>query len=173
MRKPDYPIKSEEWLDYGISERVARHLRASPLHVFDAQVSSSVPAAIGDPDDPLTSISVEFTMLTDGRRGWLILVGAEEDWDVEVEMTELVQGMLGATEGQPKWVVRAVELYDPPAAGVLDLRDGSTRRARLEDEFARHFEGVAPTEVESILQPFEVYALRDELAIRKCMNQDP
>lgn len=174
MQKPDYPIRSAAWLDHGLSEHVARHLESSPLHVYGAHVVSAVPAAIGDPDDPLTSISVEFTMLTDGRRGWLVLVLAQDEWDAEVEMTELVEHLLEMVEHPPKVVVRAVAPFAAPNSGAIDLRDPATVRARLEEEFARHFQGVSARPVEPFLRPFEAcgYAPRDELTIRRAMNQD-
>lgn len=177
MQKPEnYPIESEAWLDYGLTEHVARHLQSSPLHVYGASVISAVPAPVGDPNDPLTSIMVDFTLVSDGRSGWLVLVSPQVEWDAEVEMSELVEGLLemGKVKDPPKSVVRAANRYDRATPGALDLRDPNTVRARLEAEFERHFEGVAASSVEDFLQPFETfhYALRDELAIRREMNQD-
>ena len=173
MKKPDYPITSEEWLDYGLAERVARHLQASPLHVFFASVSMSVPAALGDPSDPHAALLVDLTMLTDGRRGWLVLVSAQDEWDAEAELTEFVEGLCEMVEGPSRWVVRAARGHEPAVPGALDLRDAATVRERLEAEFERSFDGAPPAEVEPFLRPFEKfgYAVWDELAIRRQMNE--
>ncbi|MEM9188672.1 MAG: hypothetical protein AAGF12_05825 [Myxococcota bacterium] len=174
MQKPDFPIESEEWLDYGIAERVARHLQSSPLHVFSAYVLMSMPAALGDPNDSNSGLFMELTLLTDDQRGWLVLVAADREWDVEKELAEFVEEMRKeVSPSAPPCIVRAVEPGEVPAPGVLDLRNPADLRSRLEHEFEHHFAGRPPTNVEAFLEPFESYryAVRNEAEIRAEMNQ--
>lgn len=173
MEKPSYPIESDPTYDYGISERIARACAGSALHVFSANVMTAAPPPLGDPDDPDAGIFVELAMLTDGRRGWLILVEAADQWDVEVELTEFVEVLRRTMSAPPTCVVRAVSSGET-RADAIDLRDRGTLKARLEAEFARQFEGTPDTRVDRFLAPFQAfgYELRDELGIRRAMNQD-
>ncbi len=173
MIKPELPILSEEWMDYGLSQRVARFLERSHLHVCCAEVFSSVPEAIADADGPDTLLAVEFAMVTDGKRGWLVLTPCDPDYCAELEMTELVGGLLERTEAPPKVAVRAVNTHGEGPATALDLRDDAAAGRIIEAEFEAHFEGADPCELESLLETFRRhhYLLLDELALRQEMNQ--
>ena len=66
---------------------------------------------------------MELTLVSDGFRGWLVLTPAQDEWDAEIEVTELVDFICELVDDPPKCVVRAVALSEPCAPGVLDLRD--------------------------------------------------
>jgi len=174
MEKPDLPIESDPYLDYQLAERVVRYLEHSPLHVCAAEVLSGVPDGLPGAGDPYTSISVELTLVTDGRRGWLALVQAHADWDVEKEMTEWFGHVLEGVQGAPKCVVRAANrLGDRDFVGALRIRETDPSRERIEAEYERVFADAPPCRVGLLLTLFESYHyfVIDERGLREQMNQ--
>ncbi|MBX3272189.1 MAG: hypothetical protein KF729_18125 [Sandaracinaceae bacterium] len=172
MKKPDTPIQSDPAHDYGLSERAARALERSPLHVYDTTVLSSLPREIGDPDDPSASMLVELTLVTDGARGWLVLVDEQTEWDAERETAELVAHVVRDLDAPPRFVVRAASVSRPKRPGTLDVRDPRRARSLLEGELERALDGAPPTDVVAFLRPFRELggSVRGEGQIRDQMN---
>lgn len=167
MKKPRLAIESDPCLDYSLAERITRALEGSHLHVFDAFGFMSVPAAIGDPFDETMSMSVELTLLTDGRRGWLVLAAAQDEYDVEVEIGELVGEFLEEVPGPLTCVVRAVAACSR-LVGALEIA-----RTPLEVEYERHFDGRSMVDHEPLLAAIRGcgWSVKDELEIRQDMNR--
>ncbi|MEQ8886539.1 MAG: hypothetical protein RID93_02800 [Sandaracinaceae bacterium] len=173
MKKPELSIQSDPSLDYGLSERVARYLEGSPLHVYAADVLSGVPDGLEGAGNPHASIVVELTLVTDGRRGWLVLVQAADEWDVEVEMTEWFEHVLEGVEAPPRCVIRAANRNREDHDGALELREAEAARARIEAEYQRCFADALPCRLDLLLTLFEAfhYHVLDERGLRAQMNQ--
>jgi len=127
----------------------------------------SMPAAIGDPFDDTLSIVVELALLTDGRRGWLVLACADDEYDAEVEITELVSHLLEGVPEPPRWAVRAVATSSR-RRGALELSGAS-----FEAEYERRFGDGRPSgDLEPLLASIRAcgWSLRGEGAIRREMN---
>ncbi len=181
MKKPTTPITAHADWDYDLIDRVARGVEHSDLHVFGALTFVAVPESKGgDPDDPATSIGLDFAMVTDGRRGWLALVAADEECDWGPETNELLDelvGEVGATDAAPH-VALAVNVYrsTPPVEEAVELRDD--RQRRIEALFESHFGDVPEREpeafswMEKAMKAFG-FGWMTESEIRERMNEGP
>lgn len=167
MKKPELRIAPEAPYEYDLQERVVRRLQDSPLHVHGVSVMSSVPAELGgDPDDPRQAMMVTLTLVTDGRRGWLVLVDEAPEVDMAAEMAELVGEI--ASEGAT-FVARAATRWDAPVrAHTLDLRDGPRVCAAVEAAYEEAFAEAEGAELEGFVRAFEAvrFPVRDERALR-------
>lgn len=178
MKKPKLKVAEATPYEYDICERVMRQLQDCSLHVFGVSLLPAAPAAVGDLGEPTTSILVHFTMLTDGRRGWLVLVQEQDDWDVVVEMTEIVQRILqNHSQSDADFVVRAATSdYRPERADTLDLRDRGVVRDTLEHAYDAAFGASGETSVAGFLEAFGHcgFEVQDELALRRFASEtDP
>ena len=179
MKKPtSCPIAPASNLDYDIAERTVRQLQESYLHVCSASVATAMPEAIGDPHDMLTSLLVDLTLITDGRRGWLVLVHEVEEYDAAVEIDDMLTSLLAEFGSTTDFVTRRAAMHRSTMArarpGTLDLRDPSTVRATLEAAYEAAFAPASATDVEAFLPPFRMYgfALWDELALRELVREN-
>jgi hypothetical protein len=170
-KKPTLRIAPGARYEYDLQERLVRRLQDSPLHVFGVCVLSAVPAELGgDPDDPHTSMMVTLTLLTDGRRGWLVLVDEAPEVDMAAEMTELLGELVAGREGVPPFLVREATRWSPPTrARTLDLRDPAAVRPTVEAAFEEALPEGARADVEGFLACFAPFNFRvqDELALRR------
>lgn len=182
MQKPTQPILSEPFFDYGIAERVARRLERSPLHVVGAYVCMGAPAGFdsGLPEHLVempgvgpVSMFEQLALVTDGRRGWLVLASPAKDWDVEVEYTDFIEQCRSSAADPPPCVVRAASFFREEPVRGLDLRDVEAARAVLEAEYERCFASAEPANVDALLEVFRDfgYSVTDEAQLRDEMNE--
>ncbi len=175
MEKPtDLPVSTDSKHDYDLTERLVRQLQPSELHVFAVHLMMSLPDAVktGDPahdDHVMTSTSL--TMVTDGRRGFLILVDEVPEWDAISETVELVSlAARGSVLGET-FVVRTATIYEPDESArsrTLRLSDPERVRAEVEREYARAFVDRGSIDHAAFLAAFRPYApVRDERALRE------
>jgi hypothetical protein len=141
-RDPDVPSNGEH--DYDLAERAVGQLRESELIVTRALVVSSLPEALksGEPEDDLTSLDFTLVLLTDGRRGFLVLVDECDEFDAPAEMTELLTLAVGGD-----FVVRGATMsrVEPVLREhTLDLRHPAGVRARLEAAYEHAFGAAGP-----------------------------
>lgn len=173
MEKPAHPrLSTDGSMDCDLAERALRQLQDSHLHVYGASVVSSLPDALktGHPDDEHSGMIVSLAMLTDGRRGWLILVDEVPDYDAAAEITELLGAVVGPKARE--LVVRAANMseLDPCVKEhTLRLEDP----ARVSEELARAYEaafsGARPVDHAAFLECFRPYhyEVRTERELRQ------
>lgn len=174
MQKPSEPdVPSNGTHDYDLAERAVGQLRESELVVTRAVVGSSLPEALrtGDPDDDLTSLDFTLVLITDGRRGFLVLVDECEEFDAAAEMTELLTSEVGSG-----FVVRGATMSRSEPVlreHTLDLRNVSSVRARLEAAYEDAFASAGPIEHAAFLARLEEAGafLADEREIRGQMRE--
>ncbi len=181
MKKPRQPrLSTDGSFDLDLTERVARQLQDSDLHVLEALAMSALPEALrtGAPEDDYTSIHVILTLVTDGRRGVLILCMEDEAYDAEAETTELVDCLCpgGATRGT--FVVRgATMIARSPAARArsLDLSDPATVRARVEAAYEEAFAGAPAVDRRELFLGFQAYGcpVKTEREVRRFLLDIP
>ncbi len=167
MQKPATPrLSTDPTMDYDIGDRVARELQDSDLHIFRVGLMMGLPKPLqtGTEQDELCSLVIHPTLLTDGHRGWLILVEDTDEWDVEEEISELFGSMIPAHQ----FVVRACELHRPPKGSAVPLRECDRVRSILEEEYERAFAGKAPIDHDTLLEACKAYrwSVEDERALR-------
>jgi hypothetical protein len=177
MQKPtDCPLSTESRYDYDICERVVRQLQESHLHVFSVHVASSLPEELktGSPNDEHTVLVITLTMLTDGRRGFLILVHEEHEFDAPLEMTELLCGLAPGAEPDVTFVVRGADMNtDDPCErpGTLPLTEPKRVRVEVERAYEEAFVEGPPIDHAVFLAAFAPFGfeVRDERATREML----
>lgn len=144
-----------EW-DYDIAERVTRALQDSPLSVARTMVFSSIPDHMrvgGHPADwDCCSIAIDCTLVTDARRGWLVLVEDPVEFDAEKELTGLFAELLEDGVRGRDFVVRACDRVRPrPTGAAIDMRRTEDLRERLEAEYERAFADAGPVDHQRLI----------------------
>ncbi|RLB47507.1 MAG: hypothetical protein DRJ42_25285 [Deltaproteobacteria bacterium] len=175
MQKPtDIHLSTDGSFDVDLTERVARQLQSSALHVYEANTMSALPDALctGSAHDAHTSIHVPLTMVTDGRRGWLILSTEDGEYDVEKEFTDLVDSIVPGSASRSEFVLRGVIFgEDDPGALPRSLRltDASRVRAVVEGAYEAAFAGAGDVDHEAFLGAFRAcgFPPKDEREIRR------
>jgi hypothetical protein len=175
MQKPtDCPVPTDSTYDYDIAERAVRQLQESELHVHWTMVMSSLPDALltGRPEDACSGIMVDMTLLTDGRRGFLVLVHEVPEYDAEREFTELLASMVPSDA----FVVRAANLstLDPcELPRTVRLTDPSRVREEVERAYEEAFAGGATIDHRAFLAAFDPYGcpVHDERWLRRRILQ--
>lgn len=175
MQKPiDCPLETDGTHDYDLPERIVRQLQESHLHVFSVDVMSSLPDALktGSPDDENTMLMFALTLLTDGRRGFLVLVGEEDDFDAPLELTELLCQVAPGAEPGLTFVVRGANMstWEPrEREGTLPLTDPARVRAEVERAYEEAFGDRGAIEHAGFLDAFAHFhfKVRDERATRE------
>jgi hypothetical protein len=177
MQKPKEPrLSTGGAMDYDLAERALRQLQDSHLHVFWTTVFSALPEALktGGPDDEHTSIGFDLALLTDGRRGWLVLVNEVPEYDAAAELTDLFEHLLGGpSQGL---VVRAANMsIHDPCVREKTLRLESPRRVRAELEAAYETAFGAGNAVDHdvLLERLRAYGFgaKDEREMRRWLSE--
>lgn len=169
MQKPaNLPVSTDSSYDYDIAERLTRQLQDSPLHVYWGAGLMALPDALrtGNPGDDLTSLGFSLAMVTDGRRGWLVLDREADDFDAQAEITELLCCMSAGDPGRD-FIVRTAAIYATEPGirpRTLRLDDPPAVRHIIEREYATGFTNAPPIDHARFLASFEAhnFALRDE-----------
>lgn len=186
MDKPTEPeLSINGSLDYDLAERVVRQMQGSAHVVCSAHVVTSLPPplATGTPEDELAGIFVDLALITDGRRGWLVLVDAVPEYDEALEITEFLDDVMQGA-GARHAVVRGATMHDSMMselsaamrADILDLRDTTRVREVVERAYEDAF-GPRPEAIEhdELLARFRSlgYAVRLERELREmCVESD-
>lgn len=179
MQKPiDCPLETDGTYDYDLSERVVRQLQESHLHVFSVHVMSSLPDALktGHPNDELTSLMFTLTLLTDGRRGFLVLVGEEDEYDAPCELTELLSEVAPDAVPGVTFVVRGANMntLEPrERERTLRLTDPARVRAEVERAYEEELGDQGPIEHAAFLDAFARFhfQVHDERATREAYGE--
>jgi hypothetical protein len=176
MEKPTEPrLTTDGAMDYDLAERVVRQLQESSLHVVASHVTCSLPGALAPRAraDEHAFMMFDLAMITDGRRGWLILVDEAPEYDAAAEMTELFTEIVGGPAADAGIVVRGATMdhLDPCyRAHTLDLRDPTRVRGDVERAYEDAFrERDTPVDHDALvtrLRQFD-YEVRDERALRE------
>ena len=186
MQKPiDIPLSTDGRFDLDLTERVARQLQSSVLHVYEALTTSALPAALcaGLARDARAAIdvplrTVPLTMVTDGQRGWLILSTEDEEYDVEEEFTDLVDSIALGSASRSEFILHGVVLSEDDA-GVrrrsIRLTDPSRVRAEVEGAYEVAFAGTGAIDHDAFLSAFSAcgFPLKDEREIRRFLLEIP
>jgi hypothetical protein len=175
--KPTHPrLPADSSMDYDLTERVLRQLQDSHLHVFSTDVLSSLPDALatGSASDEHAGLVVTLTMLTDGRRGWLVLVDEVPEYDAPAELTELLGEVVGSKAGE--LVVRGANMdEDDPCERehTLRLTDPARVRPEVERAYEAAFAGAAPVDHAAFLECFGRYhyAVQTERELRATLAE--
>ncbi len=175
MQKPtDQPLSTDGSFDYDLTERIVRQLQESHLHVAAVHVASDLPDALKTGDaarDDAALIVVTLTMLTDGHRGFLVLVDEVPEYDAPFEMTDLLTQLAPGSEPGHTFVVRGATMntLDPCLRGrTLDLTKTAGVRGEVERAYEEAFAGHGPVDHESFFAAFTAYSffVHDERSIR-------
>lgn len=182
MKKPNAPIlPPDATFDYGMAQRLVRQMQDSALHIFSGGVVSSLPDALrtGTPEDDAALLILDCTLVTDGRRGWLILFDEMDEWDVVREMTELFGGLLPGAEAGRDFVVRAAcpahrgKIGRRRRSRALEIPVRQGLRATVEEAYERAFEAGIEVAHDALIDAFRGHGFRlyDERTIRCEMAQ--
>ncbi|MEM6954073.1 MAG: hypothetical protein AAF411_06950 [Myxococcota bacterium] len=137
MLKPTQPITSHPDWDFDLGDAVARALEHSALHVASFATYAPMPESFGQGAG--VAVGLDIVCVTDARRGWLVLVQDDDEWDWSASATALIADLVNG-EGAPYRVLCATfDAEGPFHRGALDLRRDA--RARIEAAFAGFFGG--------------------------------
>lgn len=175
MQKPiDCPLATDGAHDYDLSERVVRQLQESHLHVFSVHVMSSLPDALktGASYDEHTSLMFTLTLLTDGRRGFLVLVDEAHEYDAPREITELLTELAPDAEPGVTFLVRGANMstWEPCLRDrTLQLTEPTRVRVEVERAYEEAFADRGPIEHAAFLDAFARFhfEVHDERATRE------
>lgn len=149
-----------------LEEVFSRFLQDSALHLFQTCLMAPDPDC---PDNENCSVMTTFSLVTDGRRGWMCCTHEDPEYpDEQNVMTALLADFF---ESQP-YVVQLCCWGDPPLCEET-VRVDEDPTARIEAAFERHFGDALdavldPARISALLQGPPVYgSLSDEKEIRE------
>lgn len=147
LDKPTGPRLSEAPnFDYDIAERLTRALQDSHLIVARTTAVTAFPDDMEnerpiDSDD--LSLMVDYALVTDCRRGWLVIVDESDDYDAGLHADLVFRELLeGAGPARPHFAVRTAIMYGRPRPTTsIPVWTIEGLRHRVEAEYEHAFAG--------------------------------
>jgi hypothetical protein len=172
--KPDARIAAPSHDDVDQEERVTRAMQDSGLHLCASNLAMGLPPELKEGEyahlgPGAVQLHLDCTFVTDGVRGWMVLVAADDDYDVEAEVSECFEGLLPGHQASGQLVVRATYRWRRPPYRALCIGLPCETRLRIEAEYTRRLFRGPPTDHQALLSACRGmgYTVRDERAMRE------